>query len=441
MIARYARDVMAAIWTQERKLQIWLDVELAALEGWAAMGVVPKEAAQYIRDNAQLDIERVMAIERITRHDVAAFVQSIEEQVGTEYGRWLHFGMTSSDVLDTTLAIQLGQAADILLEDIDGLMQAIKRRAYEHRETAMIGRSHGIHAELTTVGHVFAMWYDEMRRHRRRLELAAEDIRVGKFSGAVGTFANIPPEVEAHACQLLGVAPAPASSQIVQRDRHAHFFATLAVIASSLEKFAVQVRHWQRTEVGEAEEKFHKGQKGSSAMPHKRNPVLSENVTGLARMVRTYALPALENVALWHERDISHSSVERMIGPDATTVLDFALVRTTKIIDELVIYPEVMQRNIEQTRGLPFSQGILLALIQAGLSRQDAYVMVQQVAMRAWENQLDFKALVYDSESINEHLTKAQLSACFSTEHALRHIPDILARVFEQDQTRQTEVK
>lgn len=432
MIPRYSRDVMAQLWTEEHKLRIWLEVELAAVEAWATQGVVPAKAASAIREAAVLDVARVQEIERVTRHDVAAFVQSVEEVVGAEYGRWLHFGMTSSDVLDTTLAIQLRDAAALLIEGIDGLMAAIKRRAFEHHNTVMIGRSHGIHAELTTVGHVMASWYDDLARQRKRMVAAREDIAVGKVSGAVGTFANVPPEVEAEVCAKLGLSPAPVSSQIVDRDRHAYFFMTLAVVASSLERFAVQIRHWQRTEVGEAEERFHQGQKGSSAMPHKRNPVLSENITGLARMVRAYAVPALENVALWHERDISHSSVERMSAPDATVTLDFAIARMTRVIDELVFYPEHMRRNVALTRGLPFSQGILLALIERGCSRQDAYVLVQRVAMRAWEQGEDFEQLAKADEGFRAHLDEETLGRCFDEAQALRHIPTIFERVFGQ---------
>ncbi len=430
MIPRYTRPEFAAIWTEERKLQAWFEIELAAVEGWAEEGVVPPEAAEHIRENAVLDVDRVLEIEKITRHDVAAFVQSLEETVGEEYGRWIHFGMTSSDVLDTAFAIQLRDAADILLEDVDEMLAAIKRRAYEFRDTPMIGRSHGIHAEPTTFGHVLAIWYDEMKRNRRRLEAARETIAYGKVSGAVGTFSNIPPSVEAYVCDKLGLKPAPASSQIVQRDRHAEFFAALALIASSLEKFAVQIRHMQRTEVGEAEEKFHKGQKGSSAMPHKRNPVLSENVSGLARHVRAACVPAMENVALWHERDISHSSVERMIGPDATVTLDFAMRRMTGVIDNLVVYPERMLENLEQTRGLPFSQTILLTLIRKGLSRSAAYKRVQSVAMKSWEEGLDFKAEALRADAFLEHMTQEELEACFDLEAVLGRIPTIFERVF-----------
>ncbi len=430
MISRYSRPEMTALWTTERQLQNWFEIELAAVEGWAEQGVVPREAAEYIRENAVLDVDRVQEIERVTRHDVAAFVQSLEESVGGEYGRWIHFGMTSSDVLDTCLAMQLRDSCDLILESVDTIMASIKKRAFEHRNTPMIGRSHGIHAEPTTFGHVLAIWYDEMRRNRERLERARDVIRVGKISGAVGTFSNIPPAVEEFVCEKLGLKPAPASSQVVQRDRHAEYFTTLAVVASSLEKFAVQVRHMQRTEVGEAEERFHSGQKGSSAMPHKRNPILTENVTGLARMVRMAAIPAMENVALWHERDISHSSVERVIGPDANVLLHFALHRMNNVIENLVVYPENMKRNLDQTRGLPFSQGILLRLIRKGLSRQDAYVRVQSVAMNAWENGLDFESNAKEATEFTEYLSADELDECFDLDHALRNVPDIFDRVF-----------
>ncbi len=432
MIPRYTRPVLAELWSEQNKYNIWFDVELAAVEGWAKEGVVPQEAADRIREGASVDVERAQAIEKITRHDIAAFVQSLEEQVGEEYGRWIHFGLTSSDILDTTFAIQLRQAADLLLDDIDALMQVIERRAWEHKDTPKIGRSHGIHAEPTTFGHTLAIWYDEMRRNRRRLEQARETISFGKISGSVGTFLNVPPSVEAYVCHKVGLEAAPASSQVIQRDRHAEFFTTLGLIASSLEKFAVEIRHMQRTELREAEEKFRKGQKGSSSMPHKRNPVLSENVTGLARTIRGYITPALENVALWHERDISHSSVERTIGPDATGLMDFALVRMTKILDELVVYPENMRANLERTRGLPFSQRVLSGLIRAGLSRNEAYRRVQSVAMVAWEQHKDFEKLARQDAGITEHLSDEQLDECFDLQRALRHVDDIFERVFEQ---------
>ena len=431
MLARYARPSMTALWTEEHKLRLWFEIELAAVEGWAELGVVPPDAAAVIRKKAVLDPARVAEIERVTRHDVAAFVQSLEESVGEEHGRWIHFGLTSSDVLDTAFALQLRDAGDLLLAGVDALMDAIKTRAFEHRYTPKIGRSHGIHAEPSTLGHTFAVWYDEMRRNRRRLRDARETVAYGKISGAVGTFANVPPQVEAFVCRKLGLAPDPVSTQIVQRDRHAELFVAMAMTASSLEKFAVEVRHMQRTEVGEAEEKFHSGQKGSSAMPHKRNPVLSENVTGLARLVRGYAMPAMENIALWHERDISHSSVERIAAPDATTLLDFALHRMTGIVRDLVVYPERLRENLDRTRGLPFSQSILLSLIRRGLSRNDAYALVQQVAMRAWEHGLDFEGAVRDDAQIGEHVAADELDRCFDLDRTLSRIPDIFDRVFD----------
>lgn len=421
---------MRELWSQERKLEAWLEVELAALEGWSEIGAVPDETVEAIRRDAEIDVERVQEIEEVTRHDVAAFVQSIEECVDSAYGRWVHFGLTSSDILDTAFALRLREASDILLEDIDALMEAIEGRAREFRDTPRVGRSHGIHAEPTTLGHMFAVWYEEMRRARRRIERARETISFGKVSGSVGTYGNVPPKVEERACELLGLEPAPVSSQIIQRDRHAEYFAMLGVVASSLEKFATEIRHLQRTEVREAEEKFHEGQKGSSSMPHKRNPVLSENVTGQARTIRGFVGPALENVALWHERDISHSSVERTVAPDATTLLDFSLVRTTKIIDELVVYPEKMRENLEQTNGLVFSQRVLLALIRNGASRDEAYRDVQRLALEAWEEDRDFRALVEEDESIREQLEPDELERCFELEEALGYIPEIFERVF-----------
>jgi adenylosuccinate lyase len=435
MISRYTRPEFAQLWSEENKLKIWFEVELAAVEGWAEEGVVPEEAADAIREKALLDVDRVKEIEKVTRHDIAAFVQSLEEFVGEEHGRWIHFGLTSSDVLDTAFAVQLRRASDLLLEDVDELLEVLERRAHEFKMTPKIGRSHGIHAEPTTFGHTLAIWYDEMKRHRRRLVNARESVSYGKVSGAVGTFANVPPSVEAYVCDKLGLNAAPASSQIVQRDRHAEFFSTLAVMASSIEKFAVEIRHMQRTELREAEEKFRKGQKGSSSMPHKRNPVLSENLTGLARTIRGYADPALDNVALWHERDISHSSVERMIAPDSTGLMDFALNRLRKVLDNLVVYPENMMRNLEQTRGLPFSQRVLLTLIRKGLSRNDAYQRVQSVAMDAWENEKDFEKLARGDEAIREHLTDEDLDECFDLERSLRHIDDIFERVFGGERT------
>ena len=432
MISRYSRPQLDRIWSQQRKLELWLEVEIAALEGWSQEGLVPQEAVDAVRDQAEVDVERVKEIERETRHDVAAFVQSIEEVVGAEHGRWVHFGLTSSDVLDTAYALQLVEAADILLENVDALLDVLERRAFEHRDTPKVGRSHGIHAEPTTLGHTFAVWYEEMKRARRRLEQARETVRVGKVSGSVGTFANVPPGVEAHVCDKLGLKPASVSTQIVQRDRHAEFSTAMALVASSLEKFATEVRHLQRTEVAEAEEFFHEGQKGSSSMPHKRNPVLTENVTGLARTIRGYASPAQENVALWHERDISHSSVERIVGPDATTLLDFALVRMTKVLDKLVVYPDKMMENLRETNGLVFSQRVLLALIRNGASRDGAYRTVQRLAKEAFEEERNFEALVRDDESVCAQLGEDELDACFDLETVLENIPTIFERVFGQ---------
>ena len=431
MIERYTRAPFADLWSDERKLQDWLAVELAAVEAWHHEGVVPEASWRAIEGaEIRVDAERVLEIERTTRHDVAAFVQHLEEQIGPEHGRWIHFGLTSSDVLDSSLAMLLAEATDMLLKELDALRTAVADRAREHALTPTIGRSHGIHAEITTVGHKLAIWYDELGRHRERLSQVRRTIATGKLSGAVGTFATIPPAVERRALSRLGLRCAPASSQVVQRDRHAAYFTALALLASSLEKFAIEIRHLQRTEVGEAEERFHAGQKGSSAMPHKRNPVLSENITGLARLVRGYALPAMENVALWHERDISHSSVERVIAPDATALLDFALHRMRRVVEQLVFYPERMQANIDRSRNLPFSQHVLLALVRAGLSRQEAYALVQRRAMEAWDQGLDFRQLVEQDEDIGQYLDVDSIAQAFSLEHALRHIPDILERTF-----------
>jgi adenylosuccinate lyase len=431
MIPRYSRPEMAAIWSEERKLAAWWAVELAACEAMFELGELPADAIEALRRAQVPTPDEVLAIERVTKHDVAAFVQCMEAQVGTAAGRFIHLGMTSSDVLDTALALQLRDAADLLLADLDALAEAISARAHEHKWTPMVGRSHGIHAEPITFGVVLSIWYDEVQRHRARLEAARERVAVGAISGAVGTFASLSTEVEARALRRLGLAPAPVSNQVIQRDLHAEFFCVLALIASSLEKFAVQVRHWQRTEVGEAEEFFSKGQKGSSAMPHKRNPVLSENVTGLCRVVRAAALPAMENVALWHERDISHSSVERMLGPDATVTLDFALHRFTGVVRNLVVYPEAMQRNLDQTRGLVYSGRLLVALVrEAELGREDAYKLVQASAMAAYEKGTEFRAEVDANAGITEKLSVAQIDACFDPVAALGQVDAIFERVF-----------
>jgi len=429
MIERYSRKEMSQIWSQENKFKTWLEVEIAAAEGWAQLGVVPQKAVEEIRAKANFDIARVEEIERQTRHDVIAFLTNVAEYVGPA-ARFLHWGMTSSDMLDTAMAVLFKQALELILRDVDGLLEVIKRRAFEHKDTVMIGRSHGIHAEPITFGLKLAIWYDEMRRNRRRLEAAKETISYGKISGAVGTFAQIDPRVEAYACEKLGLKPAPASNQIIQRDRYAEVFCSLAILAGTAEKIATEVRHLQRTEVLEAEEYFRPGQKGSSAMPHKRNPILSENICGLARMIRSYALPSLENICLWHERDISHSSVERVIAPDAFILTDFMLARLTGLLDKLIVYPENMQKNLNKLQGLIFSQQILLLLTQRGVSREDAYAMVQRRAMEVWEGKGSFKDLLEQDEDILRYIKKEELNDIFNIQHHLKHVNTIFDRVF-----------
>lgn len=430
MIDRYSRPVMTAIWAEQAKLDRWLAIELAACDGFVALGRMPAETVARLRACLSVDPARVAAIEAITRHDVAAFVQSLEEQCGPDDGRFLHMGLTSSDILDTTFALQLRDAGQLLLDDLDALAAAIERRAFEHKMTPVIGRSHGIHAEPTSLGHILAGWYDEVKRCRVRLVSAIASVSVGKLSGSVGNFTHVEPIVEETVCATLGLGCEPAGTQVVSRDRHAEYFCVLALIASSLERFAVTVRHWQRTELMEAEEFFHKGQKGSSSMPHKRNPVLSENVTGLCRLVRGYAIPAMENVALWHERDISHSSVERVAAPDATIALDFALHRFTGVIDKLVFYPEKMERNLAQTRGLVFSQRILMELLWSGLGREVAYRLVQRISMVAWEAGDELMPLALADEELRSHLSQADIERCFDLAHGLRHVDAIFQRVF-----------
>ena len=430
MIDRYARPVMTAIWAEQAKLDRWLAIELAACDGFVALGRMPAETVARLRACLSVDPARVAEIEAITRHDVAAFVQSLEEQCGPDDGRFLHMGLTSSDILDTTFALQLRDAGQLLLDDLDALAAAIERRAFEHKMTPVIGRSHGIHAEPTSLGHILAGWYDEVKRCRVRLVSAIASVSVGKLSGSVGNFTHVEPIVEETVCATLGLGCEPAGTQVVSRDRHAEYFCVLALIASSLERFAVTVRHWQRTELMEAEEFFHKGQKGSSSMPHKRNPVLSENVTGLCRLVRGYAIPAMENVALWHERDISHSSVERVAAPDATIALDFALHRFTGVIDKLVFYPEKMERNLAQTRGLVFSQRILMELLWSGLGREVAYRLVQRISMVAWEAGDELMPLALADEELRSHLSQADIERCFDLGHGLRHVDAIFQRVF-----------
>ncbi|MGM0585072.1 MAG: adenylosuccinate lyase [Pseudomonadota bacterium] len=431
MIPRYARPEMSAVWTPETKFRLWFEIEAHACDAQAELGVIPKSAAETVwkaKDMA-FDVERIDEIEREVKHDVIAFLTHLAELVGPE-ARFVHQGMTSSDVLDTCFNLQLVRASDILLADMDALLAALKRRAFEHRETVCIGRSHGIHAEPTTFGLKLAQAYAEMDRNRARLATAREEIATGAISGAVGTFANIDPYVEEHVCRMMGLEPEPVSTQVIPRDRHAAFFAALAVVASSIERIATEVRHLQRTEVLEAEEYFSPGQKGSSAMPHKRNPVLTENLTGLARMIRGYAIPAMENVALWHERDISHSSVERYIGPDATITLDFALARLTGVIDRLVVYPEHMERNLHQYRGLVHSQRVLLALTQKGVSREDAYRLVQRNAMKVWQEGKDFMTELKADPEVTAALSEAEIEANFDLAHHTRRVDVIFKRVF-----------
>ncbi|WOE76618.1 adenylosuccinate lyase [Alterisphingorhabdus coralli] len=431
MVPRYAHPDMTAIWEPEAKFRIWFEIEAHATDALAELGVVPKEAAKAIWERGAFDVARIDAIEAEVKHDVIAFLTNVAENVGDE-ARFMHQGMTSSDVLDTCLSVQLARASDILLADMDALLAALKRRAEEHRYTATIGRSHGIHAEPTTFGLKLAQAYAEFDRGRERLVAARKEIATCAISGAVGTFANIDPKVEAHVAEKMGLELEPVSTQVIPRDRHAQYFATLAVIASSIERLATEIRHLQRTEVLEAEEYFSPGQKGSSAMPHKRNPVLTENLTGLARMVRSHALPAMENVALWHERDISHSSVERFIGPDATITLDFALRRLTGVVDKLLIYPERMQKNLDRMGGLVHSQRVLLALTQAGISREDAYRIVQRNAMQVWESdgQLSLLDLLLGDEDVTAKISEDDLREKFTLEYHFKYVDTIFARVF-----------
>jgi adenylosuccinate lyase len=432
MIPRYSRPEMAAIWDPQTRFRIWFEIEAHACDAQAALGVVPKEAAEAVwraRD-ATFDVERVDQIEAVTKHDVIAFLTHLGEIVGVDEARFVHQGMTSSDVLDTCLAVQLSRASDLLMAGLDRVCAALRARAFEHKMTPRIGRSHGIHAEPTTLGLTFARFHAEMDRNRERLARAREEIATGAISGAVGTFANIDPSVEEHVCRMMGLRPEPVSTQVIPRDRHAMFFATLGVIASGIENVAIEIRHMQRTEVLEAEEYFSPGQKGSSAMPHKRNPVLTENLTGLARLVRSAVGPALENVALWHERDISHSSVERAIAPDATVHLDFALHRLAGVVERLVVYPERMLANIDRFRGLVMSQRVLLALTQAGLSREEAYRLVQRNAMKVWEQGADFKEELLGDPEVTAALPPAEIEEKFDLGYHLKHVDTIFARVF-----------
>ncbi|KQQ91385.1 adenylosuccinate lyase [Aureimonas sp. Leaf324] len=434
MIPRYSRPEMVSVWSQETKFRIWFEIEAHACDALAEIGVIPKEAAKMIWEKggaAQFDVDKIDEIERVTKHDVIAFLTHLAEFVGPD-SRFIHQGMTSSDVLDTCFNVQLVRATDILLADMDALLEALKRRAFEHKDTVTIGRSHGIHAEPTTFGVKLALAYAEFDRCRDRLRAAREEVATCAISGAVGTFANIDPRVEEHVARALGLKPEPVSTQVIPRDRHAMYFATLGVVASSIERLATEIRHLQRTEVLEAEEYFSPGQKGSSAMPHKRNPVLTENLTGLARMVRSFAMPAMENVALWHERDISHSSVERYIGPDATVTLDFALARLTGVIDKLLVYPERMDRNLNQFKGLVHSQRVLLALTQAGVSREDAYRLVQRNAMKVWEHGADFLTELLSDAEVTAALSEANIREKFDIGYHTKHVDTIFQRVFEK---------
>lgn len=428
MIERYTRPEMGAIWTEENRFQAWLEVEILACEAWAELGDIPKEDVKVLREKASFDIERIKEIEAETRHDVVAFTRAVSETLGDEK-KWVHYGLTSTDVVDTALSYQLKQANEILLADIERFVSILKEKAQDHKYTVMMGRTHGVHAEPTTFGLKLALWYEEMKRNLERFKQASEGIEFGKISGAVGTYANINPFVEEYVCEKLGLQRAPISTQTLQRDRHAHYLSTLALIATSIEKFAVEVRGLQKSETREVEEFFAKGQKGSSAMPHKRNPIGSENMTGLARVIRGYMMTAYENVPLWHERDISHSSAERIILPDSTIALNYMLNRFGNIIKNLTVFPENMKRNMDRTLGLIYSQRVLLALIDTGMSREEAYDTVQPKAMEAWEKQVHFRELVEGEEKITSRLTPAQIEDCFDYNYHLQHVDTIFDRL------------
>ncbi|SDX96415.1 adenylosuccinate lyase [Evansella caseinilytica] len=428
MIERYTRPEMGAIWTEENRFQAWLEVEIQACEAWAELGEIPKEDVKEIRENASFDVERIKAIEAETRHDVVAFTRAVSETLGEER-KWVHYGLTSTDVVDTALSYLLKQANDILEKDLTAFLDILKAKAKEHKLTVMMGRTHGVHAEPTTFGLKLALWYEEMKRNLDRFRSAAEGVRVGKISGAVGTYANIDPFVEKYVCEALGLKPSPISTQTLQRDRHAHYVAALALIAGSIEKMAVEIRGLQKSETREVEEFFAKGQKGSSAMPHKRNPIGSENMTGLARVIRGHMLTAYENIALWHERDISHSSAERIILPDATILLNYMLNRFGNIVKNLTVFPENMKRNMDRTYGLIYSQRVLLTLIDKGLVRETAYDLVQPKAMEAWETATPFRSLVEADEQIMKHLSNEELDDCFDYQHHLKHVETIFDRL------------
>ncbi|MEX2600127.1 MAG: adenylosuccinate lyase [Balneolaceae bacterium] len=428
MIERYSREEMRAIWSDENQFQSWLDVELAACWAWSKLGKIPAEDVEILYNDAGFDINRIKEIEKETRHDVVAFTRSVSETLGNEK-KWVHYGLTSTDVVDTATGVRLKQANAILRAGIERMNSVLAEKANEHKYTVMMGRTHGVHAEPTTFGLKCALWYAEMVRNLERFNHAADGVEFGKLSGAVGTFANIPPEVEAYTCERLGLSPAPISTQTLQRDRHAHYMSVLALIGSTLEKMAVEVRHLQRTELREAEEFFGKGQKGSSAMPHKRNPVSSENITGCARVLRGYMVSAYENIPLWHERDISHSSVERIILPDATILLDYMLTRFAGVIEKLMVYPENMKENMERTHGLVFSQRLLLMLIDKGLSREIAYDTVQPLAMKAWEEKRSFRALAEVNNTIRDNLSEKEIDSAFDWAHHTRNVDEIFRRI------------
>jgi adenylosuccinate lyase len=428
MIERYTRPEMGSIWTEENRFNAWLEVEILACEAWAELGDIPKEDVQRIRDNASFNVERIKEIEEETRHDVVAFTRAVSESLGEEK-KWVHYGLTSTDVVDTALSYVLKQANAILLKDLEKFIEILRVKAIEHKYTVMMGRTHGVHAEPTTFGLKIALWYEEMKRNLERFKQAAADVEFGKISGAVGTYANINPFVEQYVCEKLGLQPAPISTQTLQRDRHAYYMASIALIATSIEKFAVEIRGLQKSEIREVEEFFAKGQKGSSAMPHKRNPIGSENMTGMARVIRGYMTTAYENVALWHERDISHSSAERIILPDATIALNYMLNRFGNIVKNLTVFPENMKRNMEKTLGLIYSQRVLLALIDEGMSREAAYDTVQPKAMEAWETQVPFRKLIEADPTVQSKLTPEQIADCFDYHYHLKHVDTIFDRL------------
>ena len=429
MISRYSREEMSQIWSDENRYRIWLEVEVAVCEAWAHYGEIPADALSNIKEKADFDVKRIAELETTLKHDVLAFLTCVSEYVGDD-SRFVHLGMTSSDVLDTAFSMQLREAGGLIVGGLEKLLGVLRKKAFDYKDTAMIGRSHGIHAEPRTLGLVFALWYDEMRRNLERMNAAREAVSVGMMSGAVGTYANITPEVERYACELLGLRPAGISTQVIQRDIYAQYFLCLSLIAASVEKIATEIRHYQRTEVGEMEEPFTEGQKGSSAMPHKRNPVLSENLCGLSRIVRSHSIAALENIALWHERDISHSSVERIIGPDGTVLVDFMLERLCGLIEGLRVYPERLEGNIWITRGLVFSQKVLLELVKKGVSREDAYSLVQRNAMLCWEEKKDFREMLKSDGEVTDVLSEKEIDSCFELKEDLKNIDRIFATVF-----------